>query len=205
MSRLLSSRILHGAVLMASLAGGASAADTSSTDTGSTTTSATGTTTSTPPAASTPGARSPDIGMPGPSTSNPVSASSPASASNPATEPISPVALSPEQVRILQRSLSQHGMQVNVSGAFDDSTRTALLEFQKSRALPGSGALDKPTLDALGIDPRDVTPVRGSDELKGQGEKRKVEVERQRRDEPARTDKEGKSADKPEGKEGKAQ
>jgi hypothetical protein len=75
-------------------------------------------------------------------------------------EAISPSTLSREQVRLVQRSLAQHGLVVDVNGTFDDRTRTALLEFQRARSLPESGALDGPTLEELGIDPREVTPVR---------------------------------------------
>jgi len=79
----------------------------------------------------------------------------------PADQGISPAALSPEQVRLVQRSLAERGLVVNVSGTFDDRTHSALLEFQKAQSLPENGVLDDATLRALGIDPRDVTPVRG--------------------------------------------
>ena len=37
------------------------------------------------------------------------------------------------------------------------------MDFQRARGLPATASLDQPTLDALGLDPRDVTPERGTD------------------------------------------
>jgi peptidoglycan hydrolase-like protein with peptidoglycan-binding domain len=74
---------------------------------------------------------------------------------------IQPSELSPEQVRTVQRSLAGRGFAVDASGTFDDRTQTALMDFQRARGLPATGNLNNPTVEALGIDPRDVMPVRG--------------------------------------------
>lgn len=72
--------------------------------------------------------------------------------------------LSPEQIRLVQRALADRGYAVDLTGAFDGRTQTALGEFQRARGLPADGKLDTNTLETLGIDPRDVMPVRGTDE-----------------------------------------
>ena len=36
------------------------------------------------------------------------------------------------------------------------------MDFQRARGLPATGSLNQPTVDALGLDPRDVMPVRGT-------------------------------------------
>jgi peptidoglycan hydrolase-like protein with peptidoglycan-binding domain len=74
---------------------------------------------------------------------------------------VQPSSLSPEQVRLVQRSLIDRGFAVDLSGSFDQPTQTALTEFQRARGLPATGNLNAPTVDALGLDPRDVMPVRG--------------------------------------------
>lgn len=74
---------------------------------------------------------------------------------------IAPSALSPEQVRLVQRSLIDRGFAVDPTGTFDDRTQTALGDFQRARGLPATAALDRPTLDALGLDPREVAPSGG--------------------------------------------
>ena len=74
---------------------------------------------------------------------------------------VQPSSLSPEQVRLVQRSLIDRGFAVDLSGSFDQPTQTALTEFQRARGLPATGNLNAPTIDALGLDPRDVMPVRG--------------------------------------------
>ncbi len=71
--------------------------------------------------------------------------------------------LSPEQVRVVQRSLADRGFAVDLTGALDDRTQTALMDFQRARGLAATGQVDASTIDALGIDPRDVAPVRGPD------------------------------------------
>ena len=86
---------------------------------------------------------------------------------------------SSEQVRMIQRSLTERGYPVEPTGALDGDTQAALASFQRSRDLPPSGAIDDPTLLALGIDPADVTPVRGrtaSDEARAEEEKRLQEI-----------------------------
>ena len=75
--------------------------------------------------------------------------------------------LSPEQVRLVQRALADRGYPVNLTGAFDGQTQTALSQFQRARGLPADGKLDPSTLETLGIDPRDVMPVRGPSEETG--------------------------------------
>ena len=77
------------------------------------------------------------------------------------TAVIQPSSLSPEQVRLVQRSLADRGFAVDLSGRFDDPTRQALSQFQAARGLPATGNLTPPTVQALGLDPRDVMPVRG--------------------------------------------
>src|SRR6185369_8412049 len=72
-----------------------------------------------------------------------------------------PSDFSPEQVRTLQRALSDRGFAVDLTGRFDDRTQTALMDFQRARGLPSTGNLNQPTVEALGIDPREVMPVRG--------------------------------------------
>jgi peptidoglycan hydrolase-like protein with peptidoglycan-binding domain len=76
---------------------------------------------------------------------------------------VAPSELSAEQIRLVQRSLIDRGFAVDPTGAFDDRTQAALMDFQRARGLPANASLDQPTLDALGLDPRDVTPVRGTD------------------------------------------
>jgi peptidoglycan hydrolase-like protein with peptidoglycan-binding domain len=75
---------------------------------------------------------------------------------------IQPSDLSAEQVRLVQRSLIDRGFAVDPGGTFDDRTQTALMDFQRARGLPATGELNQPTIDALGLDPRDVMPVRGT-------------------------------------------
>ena len=73
--------------------------------------------------------------------------------------------LAPEQVRLVQRSLAERDPSVQVTGTYDYDTRIALRQFQATRGLPATGRLDALTVEALGIDPRDVTPVRGAGDL----------------------------------------
>jgi peptidoglycan hydrolase-like protein with peptidoglycan-binding domain len=71
-------------------------------------------------------------------------------------------AMSPEQVRIVQRALSDKGYVIEPTGSWDEGTRAALMSFQQARDLPQTGELDGSTSTALGVDPADVTPVSGS-------------------------------------------
>jgi peptidoglycan hydrolase-like protein with peptidoglycan-binding domain len=80
---------------------------------------------------------------------------------------VAPSDLSAEQIRLVQRSLIDRGFAVDPTGAFDDRTRAALMDFQRARGLPANASLDQPTLDALGLDPRAVTPARGSTDPTG--------------------------------------
>jgi peptidoglycan hydrolase-like protein with peptidoglycan-binding domain len=77
--------------------------------------------------------------------------------------------LSPEQVRLVQRALADRGYAVDLTGAFDSRTQSALAKFQRARGLPANGTLDSSTLETLGIDPRDVMPVRGTDDRSDHG------------------------------------
>jgi peptidoglycan hydrolase-like protein with peptidoglycan-binding domain len=78
------------------------------------------------------------------------------------TTVVQPSSLSPEQVRLVQRSLADRGFAVDMNGRFDGRTQQALTDFQRARGLPSTGNLNPPTVEALGLDPRDVMPVRGS-------------------------------------------
>ncbi len=69
--------------------------------------------------------------------------------------------LNPEQIRLVQRSLAERGYAIDVTGRFDERTRSSLMSFQRSQDIPATGSLDARTVEALGFDPRQVTPVRG--------------------------------------------
>jgi len=69
--------------------------------------------------------------------------------------------LSPEQLRLVQRALAAQGFTVSVTGDLDVQTRTGLMCFQQAHQLGSSGDLDGSTVQALGLDPREVMPVRG--------------------------------------------
>ena len=59
----------------------------------------------------------------------------------------------PERVRAAQQSLARAGYYRGAaSGTLDDATRRALFEFQVDRGLRGTGNLDAPTAQALGVD-----------------------------------------------------
>jgi peptidoglycan hydrolase-like protein with peptidoglycan-binding domain len=103
----------------------------------------------------------------GASSSGGTASSSPAAANAPQTTVVQPSELSPEQVRLLQRALTDRGFALDLSGQFDDRTQTALMDFQRARGLPTTGNLNRPTVEALGLDPREVTPVRGSSQDQG--------------------------------------
>jgi hypothetical protein len=70
--------------------------------------------------------------------------------------------LSPEQIRLIQRTLADDGYPTPASGQLDNRTRSSLMAFQRSRSLPVSGHLDSMTVDALGVAPSEVAPVRGT-------------------------------------------
>ena len=90
------------------------------------------------------------------------SAAEPAPPASAQAAVIQPSDLSPEQIRLVQRSLVDRGFAVDPGGTFDDRTQTALMDFQRARGLPATGNLNQSTIDALGLDPRDVMPVRGT-------------------------------------------
>ena len=71
-------------------------------------------------------------------------------------------AQSPEQIRMVQRALTDRGFAVELSGAYDDQTKTALSDFQRSRGLSETGTVDSETASALGLDPAQTMPVRGA-------------------------------------------
>lgn len=70
-------------------------------------------------------------------------------------------ALEPEQIRMVQRALVDLGHPVEITGAWDQSTRTAVADFQRERGLTATGTLDTATSRALGVDPYAVVPVGG--------------------------------------------
>jgi peptidoglycan hydrolase-like protein with peptidoglycan-binding domain len=49
---------------------------------------------------------------------------------------------------------------VDATGQFDDRTENALADFQRTRGLPATGNLSPPTLDALGLDARQILSAR---------------------------------------------
>lgn len=60
--------------------------------------------------------------------------------------------LRPEHIRAVQRSLNQKGFDAGeVDGTWDDETKSALRNFQKSQNMKQTGALDQKTATALGI------------------------------------------------------
>jgi hypothetical protein len=69
-------------------------------------------------------------------------------------------ALSPEQVRVAQRTLRLQGYAARLSGQLDDETRAAIARFQRDADLPETSELDAATLRRLDVDPGDVHPVR---------------------------------------------
>jgi peptidoglycan hydrolase-like protein with peptidoglycan-binding domain len=69
--------------------------------------------------------------------------------------------LSGDQLEAVQRALAERGFPVEATRAWDDQTRTALRDFQRSRGLPTTGNLNADTAAALGLDPERVIPVRG--------------------------------------------
>ena len=50
--------------------------------------------------------------------------------------------LRPEQIRLVQRALTDRGLAVPVTGAWDARTRTALGQFQVASGLPSTGDID---------------------------------------------------------------
>jgi peptidoglycan hydrolase-like protein with peptidoglycan-binding domain len=69
---------------------------------------------------------------------------------------------SAEQVRMIQRALTERGFAVELSGKPDDQTKTAIGDFQRSRGMEVTGKMDERTASALGLDPAQVMPVRGA-------------------------------------------
>jgi len=69
--------------------------------------------------------------------------------------------LSREQIRLVQRTLAAKGYRTDITGQFDESTRSSLAGFQRENSLPVSGNLDEKTIEALGFDASQVRPVRG--------------------------------------------
>ncbi len=69
--------------------------------------------------------------------------------------------LSAEQVRLVQRALSDKGFSTELNGMWDDRTRGSLMSFQRSVNLAPTGHVNAQTAEALGLDPQQVMPVRG--------------------------------------------
>lgn len=60
--------------------------------------------------------------------------------------------LKPENIRAVQRNLNQKGFDAGaVDGIWDDETRSALRNFQKSQSMKQTGSLDRKTATALGV------------------------------------------------------
>ena len=60
--------------------------------------------------------------------------------------------LRPEHIRAVQRNLNQKGFDAGaVDGIWDDETRSALRNFQKSQSMKQTGNLDEKTATALGV------------------------------------------------------
>lgn len=60
--------------------------------------------------------------------------------------------LKPEHIRAVQRNLNQKGFDAGeVDGVWDDETRSALRNFQRSQSMKQTGALDQKTASALGV------------------------------------------------------
>lgn len=58
-----------------------------------------------------------------------------------------------ELLKQVQQKLHAHGFDAGpVNGAFNSKTQAALAQFQLSRLLPASGALDDATLKELGVE-----------------------------------------------------
>ena len=77
--------------------------------------------------------------------------------------------LAPEQVRMIQRALTEQGHPVALTGTWDRGTQSALLSFQRSHHLPATGTIDPATADALGVDPNAVQPVSKFEPTSGYG------------------------------------
>ncbi|BDG08695.1 peptidoglycan-binding domain-containing protein [Anaeromyxobacter paludicola] len=84
-----------------------------------------------------------------------------ASAAEPRSEVARPSDLSAEQVRLVQRALSDKGFATDLNGSWDDRTKSALMSFQRSVNLAPTGNVNAQTAEALGLDPQQVMPVRG--------------------------------------------
>ncbi len=80
------------------------------------------------------------------------------------TGAVMPAGLSSEQIRMVQRTLTEKGYTTETTGTLDDRTRSSLSDFQRENSLPVTGALDDRTAQALGIDVSQVRPVRGPEE-----------------------------------------
>lgn len=68
-----------------------------------------------------------------------------------------------EQARVVQRSLNDHGYNVELTEIYDRRTRAAVMEFQRSHGIEATGDIDPATARALGLDPSDVAPTRDED------------------------------------------
>lgn len=84
-----------------------------------------------------------------------------ASAATPRAEVARGSDLNAEQVRLVQRALSDKGFSTDLNGMWDDRTRNSLMSFQRSVNLAPTGHINAQTAEALGLDPQQVMPVRG--------------------------------------------
>lgn len=84
-----------------------------------------------------------------------------ASAAEPRAEVARPSDLNAEQVRLVQRALSDKGFATDLNGVWDDRTKGSLMSFQRSVNLAPTGNVNAQTAEALGLDPQQVMPVRG--------------------------------------------
>ncbi len=84
-----------------------------------------------------------------------------ASAAEPRAGVARPSDLSAEQVRLVQRALSDKGFSTELNGMWDDRTKSSLMSFQRSVSLAPTGNINAQTAEALGLDPQQVMPVRG--------------------------------------------
>jgi peptidoglycan hydrolase-like protein with peptidoglycan-binding domain len=76
---------------------------------------------------------------------------------------IQPSSLSKEQVREIQTNLDKDGFSAKrVDGIWGPETRDALMNFQKTKNLPGNGELNQQTLAALGVNLNNQARMTGS-------------------------------------------
>jgi peptidoglycan hydrolase-like protein with peptidoglycan-binding domain len=67
--------------------------------------------------------------------------------------------LEPGVIRVVQQALQDRGLDVAITGSWNERTREAVGTFQRRNGLPATGAVDADTALALGVDPYTVVPV----------------------------------------------